>query len=147
LQIFDRPVAPRATRSTVIAASVPDDTSRTFSTDGTRAHDRLGELDFSARWLRRTRCPSARGALHRLDDLRVRVPEDRRAPRLHVVDVPFDHRCRRGTRPRALATKKGSPPTDANDRTGESTPPGITASARSYSELTTGVRRLRARGT
>jgi hypothetical protein len=30
-----RPVAPRASRTAVIAASVPDDTKRTFSTDGT----------------------------------------------------------------------------------------------------------------
>ena len=31
--------------------------------------------------------PSRRGALHRLDDRRIGVAEDRRAPRLHVVDV------------------------------------------------------------
>ena len=40
-------------------------------------------------------------------------------------------RCRTGTRPPARSTKNGSPPTDANERTGESTPPGIAASARS----------------
>jgi hypothetical protein len=32
--------------------------------------------------------------------------------------------------PRAAATKKGSPPTDAKDRTGELTPPGMTRRAR-----------------
>jgi hypothetical protein len=32
-----RPVAPRATRTADIVASVPDDTSRTISTDGTRS--------------------------------------------------------------------------------------------------------------
>ena len=60
-----------------------------------------------------------RRALHRLDDRRVRVAEDRRAPRLHVVDVARGRRCRRGTRPRARATKNGSPPTEPNARTGE----------------------------
>jgi len=37
LTIFGRPVAPRASRTAVMAASVPDETRRTFSTDGTRA--------------------------------------------------------------------------------------------------------------
>jgi hypothetical protein len=32
-----RPVAPRARRSALIVASVPDDTARTFSIDGTAA--------------------------------------------------------------------------------------------------------------
>jgi hypothetical protein len=48
--------------------------------------DRFGQLD-----LARRRCAEGRALgrrpLHRLDDRRVRVPEDRRAPRLHVVDV------------------------------------------------------------
>ena len=35
--IFDRPVTPRATRTADIAASVPDETNRTFSIDGTAA--------------------------------------------------------------------------------------------------------------
>ena len=110
--ILARPVAPRASRTAVIAASVPDDTSRTFSTDGTRVGDRLGELDL-ARGRRAERRAVGRGALHRLDDRRVRVAEDRRAPRLHVVEVAACRRCRRGTRPRPRATKNGSPPTDA----------------------------------
>src|SRR5204862_4243308 len=32
--------------------------------------------------------------------------------------------------PRPRATKKGSPPTDENDRTGEETPPGMSSAAR-----------------
>ena len=48
--------------------------------------DRLGQLDL-ARGGRAERRAVGRGALHRLDDLRVGVAEDRRAPRLHVVEV------------------------------------------------------------
>ena len=33
--IFERPVTPRATRTADIVASVPDDTNRTLSIDGT----------------------------------------------------------------------------------------------------------------
>ena len=81
-----RPVAPRASRTAVIAASVPDDTSRTFSTDGTRSQ--IASASSTSRARRRAvRRAVGRGALHRLDDRRVRVAEDRRAPRLHVVEV------------------------------------------------------------
>jgi hypothetical protein len=37
VRTFERPVAPRARRTAVIAASVPDDTRRTFSTVATRS--------------------------------------------------------------------------------------------------------------
>ncbi len=35
--IFERPVTPRATRTADIVASVPDETNRTFSIEGTAA--------------------------------------------------------------------------------------------------------------
>ena len=107
-----RPVAPRASRTAVIAASVPDDTSRTFSTDGTRVGDRPRRARPRARSARRTTCRRGRGALHRLDDRGVGVAEDRRAPRLHVVDVAAAVGVDEVRRPRRAATKNGSPPTD-----------------------------------
>ena len=52
--------------------------------DGGR--DRLRELELAG-GRRAVRRAVGGGALHRLDDLGMRVPEDRRAPRLHVVEV------------------------------------------------------------
>jgi hypothetical protein len=47
--------------------------------------------------------------------------------------------------PRPRDTKKGSPPTDANERTGELTPPGMTFRARrkSAAERTVFSRRFK----
>src|SRR4051794_21357328 len=42
--------------------------------------------------------------------------------------------------PSPRSVKKGCPPTDANERTGEFTPPGIRATARSYQSVTTSPR-------
>ncbi len=36
---------PRASRSALIVASVPEDTSRTSSSEGTQAREQLGQLD------------------------------------------------------------------------------------------------------
>ena len=84
--ILDRPVTPRATRTADIAASVPDETNRTFSIDGTAATTALGDLDLAHR-----RCAEARSQLQRLDDRRVDpgmgMAQDHRAPRADVVDV------------------------------------------------------------
>ena len=82
------------------------------------------------------------------------VAEDRRAPRLHVVEVLRCRRCPRGTRRRRAATKNGSPPTAPNARTGEFTPPGMRACARANQSrhaqsvrLSRATRRRRARST
>ena len=121
-----RPVAPRARRTAVIAASVPDDTSRTFSTAAP-----------APRSPRRARPRASVGAPYDVPSAAARctastiagcgVAEDRRAPRLHVVEVAVARRCRRGTRRRPASTKNGSPPTAPNARTGEFTPPGMRA--------------------
>ena len=122
------------------------DEPRLFDRRHPRA-DRLDELDL-ARGRRAVRRAVGRGLLHGLDDLRVRVAEDRRAPRLHVVEVLAARRCRRSGCPRR-ATKNGSPPTDPNARTGELTPPGMPAWARAnqlgFTSGTAGLRRTRAR--
>jgi hypothetical protein len=81
-----RPVAPRARRMALMAASVPELTRRTMSMDGT-----------SAGWLRPVRLrarsgapnekPSSTALLHRLDHDRVAMAQDHRAPGADVVDV------------------------------------------------------------
>ena len=97
--------------------------------------DRFGELDLTRR-RRAERRAVGRRPLHRLDDRRIGVAEDRRAPRLHVVEVRRGRRCRRCTRRAPRATKNGSPPTEPNARTGELTPPGMRACARANQSLT-----------
>ena len=57
----------------------------------------------------------------------MRVAEDRRAPRLHVVEVLAAVGVDEVRAVRARATKNGSPPTEPNARTGELTPPGMRA--------------------
>ena len=49
--------------------------------------DRLGQLDLAG-GRHAVRRPVGGGALDGFDHLRMRMPEDRRPPRLHVVDVP-----------------------------------------------------------
>ena len=56
-----------------------------MSTDGTRAA--IASASSTSRAVGAPYDVPAAAALHRLDDGRVRVAEDRRAPRLHVVDV------------------------------------------------------------
>ena len=79
-------MTPRATRTADIAASVPDETNRTFSIDGTAVDDGLGDLD-----LAHGRRAEARAQLERLDhrraDLGMGMAQDHRAPRADVVDV------------------------------------------------------------
>ena len=118
---------PRASRIADIVASVPDETSRTWST-GVRADDLLAELD-----LRQRRGPERRtgrdGALDGVDDLRVGVAEDHRAPGADQVDVVVAVDVGEvGALP--LAMNRGVPPTARKARTGLLTPPGVTSSAR-----------------
>jgi hypothetical protein len=68
-----------------MVASVPDDTRRTCSSDGTSA-DFFGHLDLA--FGRRAERQAARGRiLHRLHHVRMGVADDRRAPRTDVVDI------------------------------------------------------------
>ncbi len=69
----------------LITASVPDDTKRTCSQDGIGRGDALGELDFGGGW--RTECGAALCRFHDgIDDFRMRVAEDQRAPRVDEVE-------------------------------------------------------------
>ena len=69
--------------------------------------------------------PSPGGLAHRLDDRRVRVPEDHRAPGADEVDVAVAVGVGEPADPAADAMNRGVPPTDVKARTGEFTPPGI----------------------
>ena len=84
--ILSRPVTPRATRTADIAASVPDETNRTFSIEGTACGHDLGDLDLAHR-----RRAEARAEVEGLDDRRadagMGMPQDHRPPRADVVDV------------------------------------------------------------
>ena len=83
---MERPVAPRARRTAVIPASVPDDTNRTRSTFGTSLDDGTGQLDLEL--ARRPEGGSLRARFgDRLHDGRVRVPEQEGTPALHEIDV------------------------------------------------------------
>ena len=79
-------VKPRARRTALLAASVPEDVSRTFSTEGTASTISSARRP-RLRWERRT-SSRRRRLLDGLDDLGIGVPEDERAPRHHPVDVP-----------------------------------------------------------
>ena len=77
---------PRASRIALIAASVPDETSRTISTDGT-ASTISAASSTSASVGAPNDVPSRGGLDHRRERLRIGVPEDQRPPRHHPVDV------------------------------------------------------------
>ena len=70
---------PRASRTADIAASVPDETNRTFSIDGTAAATSLGDLGLAL-----GRRAEARAQLQRRRDrradLRMAVAQDHRTP-------------------------------------------------------------------
>jgi hypothetical protein len=84
--ILLRPVKPRASRIALIVASVPDDTSRTFSMLGTSFDDQFGDLEFGLGG-RAERQAAGGGFLHRLDRAGMGVAENGRPPRADVVDV------------------------------------------------------------
>ena len=84
--ILSRPVAPRARRSALMTASVPEFTMRTISTPGSMRHHFLRHFDFEAG--RRTERQTADHAVvHGFQNVGMAVAEDHRPPRTHVVDV------------------------------------------------------------
>ena len=84
--IFDRPVTPRATRTADIAASVPDETNRTFSIDGTAAAT-VSAISISRTVGAPKLEPRSRALDHGRSHLGMHVAQDHRAPRADVVDV------------------------------------------------------------
>ena len=128
--IRSRRVKPRASRIALIAASVPEETSRTFSTDGHGVDDLGRELDLGLGRRAEGRAARGRGD-DGLDRLGIGVPEDQRppghdpvevAPAVDVLDVRARAAARRTTAPRARPRFIA--------RTGELTPPGISFVAR-----------------
>ena len=80
-----RRVNARASRSADIAASVPDETSRTCSIDGTASA--ISAASSTSRSVGAPKLvPSSAAVAHRLDRLRVGMPEDQRPPGLHPVE-------------------------------------------------------------
>ena len=81
-----RPVKPRASRTALIVASVPELTRRTCSTGPTRR-----TISSASSTSPGDRCAEgqsrARRALHRVDHCGVGVPENRRAPRADEIDI------------------------------------------------------------
>ena len=73
-------------RSALMVASVPEETKRTFSIEGTRRTTRSASSTSAAQGAP-YEVPRAAACAHRLDHRRVRVPEDHRAPGADVVDV------------------------------------------------------------
>ena len=84
--ILSRFVKPRASRTALITASVPELTSRTFSTDGTAATIFSRQPHFGFRARAERRAPRG-GVRDGLDDARRRMAEDQRPPGHHMVDV------------------------------------------------------------
>jgi hypothetical protein len=107
---------------------VPELTKRIISIEGTR------RVAFSAR-----RTSSSVGAPYEVPRRVARArarwtnpgPWPKRCGPYDATKSRYERPSASRTRaPRADATKKGSPPTDAKERTGELTPPGIRAFAR-----------------
>src|SRR5215470_3353540 len=127
--IFGRPVNPRASRSALIVASVPDDTARTISIDGT-----------AARTASANATSISVGAPNVVPDAIALWIVARISgwawPRISGPQLPITSRYSLPSaavmrEPRPLATNTGSAPTERHARTGELTPPGLTARARS----------------
>jgi len=78
-------VNPRARRTADIAASVPEETRRTSSTDGHGVDDLRGEVDLALGRCAEGR-PVAGRVADRLDGLGIGVAEDQRPPGLHPVE-------------------------------------------------------------
>ena len=126
-----RPVKPRARRTAAVVASVPLETSRTFSTEGS-----AWRMSSASSISRRDGAPKLvppRAASTTASTVAgCGVPEDERPPRADVVDVAVAVDV---GQPGALAAREedGSPPTPRKARTGELTPPGISSRARANS--------------
>ncbi len=104
---------------------------------GDPGDDLLGQLDL-ALGRRAEDVPRDDRGPHRVDHRRVRVPEDQRTPGADQVDVVAAVGVD-DVRPVPGAMNRGVPPTARNARTGEFTPPGVTASARSNSAADSGA--------
>ena len=109
--ILSRPVNARATRTALIAASVPELTKRTRSIDGISVAHPLAELVLERGSARRSWCRACAAAAIALTRPARRVAVNQRAPRHHVVDeaVAVDVLERRARR--ARVTNSGAPPT------------------------------------
>ena len=84
--IFDRPVTPRATRTADIAASVPDETNRTFSIEGTAAAT-VSAISISRTVGAPKLEPRSSASTTRRSNPGMHVAQDHRAPRADVIDV------------------------------------------------------------
>ena len=105
------PRGPR--RSALIVASVPEETSRTISIDGTASADLLGQLDLGARGRAPKVVPSAAAARDGPQGLGIGMPEEQRPPGLDPVHVAPAVDGPRGTRPRRAprrAARRARPP-------------------------------------
>ena len=96
-----------------MAASVPDETSRTFSTDGTASTISSASVDLPLGRRAEGR-PVCGRLLHGLDDLGVGVAEDERPPGHDPVDVAaalrvLDVRALAAAREERLAGRDGLP--------------------------------------
>jgi len=120
-------VAPRASRTALIVASVPLETNRIFSINGIARVISVASSNSSSSSRRNLcRAASARQSPRRWQDLHV---QDHRAPGAHVVQQFVPSR-RRGILRSALDNQRLAA-TDRNARTGLFTPPTNTFSARS----------------
>ena len=77
---------PRARRIALIVASVPLETRRTCSTGATRRTISSARATSFSEGVPKEK-PLSTASAHRLEDRRVGVPEDHRAPAAHEVDV------------------------------------------------------------
>ena len=84
--VRSRPVNPRASRSALMVASVPEFTRRTISIDGTILRDQLGQFDFALGG-RAEAGPDFQHLAQRVDHRLRAVPQQQRSPRAHVIDV------------------------------------------------------------
>ncbi len=110
-----------------MVASVPELTSRSRSTGATRSM--ISAASSVSDGSRGAEAQAVgRHLLHRFDHGRVGVAQEHRAPGADQVDVAVVVRIRQ---PVALGRgdEPGVPPTELKARTGEFTPPGITAQA------------------
>ena len=130
--IRSRLVNARATRTALIAASVPELTKRTRSIDGISSRTRSPSWCSSGLGAPKL-VPLRGGRGDRLDLPARRVAVDHRSPRHDVVDEARCRRRRSTVAPDARLMKSGAPPTDLKARTGLSTPPGRIALARAKS--------------
>ena len=121
---------PRASRTALIVASVPLLTSRTCSTGSTRRDDLLGQRDLALGRRAEARSRVAAAVADRVDTAgwawpRIIGPQEPTRSTYSRPSASVSQAPARG------AMNRGVPPTARKARTGELTPPGVTAAARS----------------